>query len=153
MRRPLPALALLATVVLVACGGDTLSAQEYRDQLNRTCQDQSAAAQRLGQPAATPEGFADFLRRGVEATRPTVDRAEALKPPEDLKDAHEAFVRNQRQTLEAAERLGQRVRGVENIQAAAMLIQQAPEGRRLAMLDAERKRLVTRLGASRCAQT
>lgn len=150
--RLLPALALLATVALVACGGEgTLSAQEYRDQLNRTCQDASAATRNLGQPT-TPAGFADFLRRGVDATRPTIDRAADLNPPEDLKSAHEAYVRNARQTLDLVGRLGQRVRAAKSVQDAAMLAQQAPEASRLTALGAERTRLVMQLGASRCGQ-
>jgi hypothetical protein len=156
MRRPLALLAALPALALglPACGGEDeparLSAAEYRTQLDRVCRESDAAVQRLGEPQPTVAGLAQFVERGVAAVKPAVDRAAALRPPENLQATHDQFIANGRETLAAGPRLVRRIRSADDVQGAARAVSTSPEGRRLEELDRQSDQLAGRLGARAC---
>jgi len=151
-RLPLALLAVAPVLALAACGGeDRLSAAEYRAQLSQTCRAGDAAIERLGQPRPTASGLATFVEGGIRATRPIVDRAAALVPPEELQADHDRFIAIGRETLEVSPRLVTQIRGATTVQAAARAIQDSEEGRRLDQIDRESDQLAQRLGVPACA--
>jgi regulator of protease activity HflC (stomatin/prohibitin superfamily) len=89
MRRALVTLSLLGA--LAGCGGeDKLSAGEYRTELRKICQDSDRQTERIAEPTrATPEAIADYLGRLRDVNARTITRVEELKPPDDLRPAHD----------------------------------------------------------------
>ena len=90
MRSTTLLLALLGCLVLVACGGDdTLSTGEYRTQARQICRDADRATEAVEEPTrATSPAIVDYFQRLLRANERSTRRFEALKPPEDLSDAH-----------------------------------------------------------------
>src|SRR6185436_10918489 len=98
MRRVLFTCAVAA--LLAGCGGGgsgdgRLSAQDYRDQAAKICEDTQRQTNALGRPKKTSE-FKIFLARGLKVTERNLERFSALKPPKDLEDEHNAILAGER---------------------------------------------------------
>ncbi|MBA2348532.1 MAG: hypothetical protein H0V81_09590 [Solirubrobacterales bacterium] len=110
MRHPLIALpvTLAACVALAACGGDTLTADEYRKQADAICKDFDAKQKEL----PDPKSIADFGKLTDEAKPLIEDQIEQLRDleaPDELKD----------QAEEAYDLLDQQVPKLDELKAAA----------------------------------
>ena len=104
--------AALAAVVLAGCGGSDhrLSAQAYRAQATRICNDSRRQTAALGKPQTTRQ-FKAFLERGIAVTRRNVARLQRLRPPKDLQAAHDGIVAGERQGLAQLQRLSAQLHG------------------------------------------
>jgi hypothetical protein len=100
MRRLLLTLAL--TAGLVGCGGDdALSTDEYRSELRKICQESNKKTEGVSEPTrATPEAIADYLSRLRDINADTIEQVSDLKPPEELKEAHDRALRVNREGRE-----------------------------------------------------
>ena len=84
----------LAAFALVGCGDDTLSAEEYRERANRICSEADRQVRRLARGNLRTQ-----VERNADATDRTRARFERLEPPDELRDKHDAAVRNGREVL------------------------------------------------------
>ena len=112
MRRGLAG--VLLAVLLAGCGGggggDRLSADQYRTQASRICNDSRRQTAALGQPKTTAQ-FKTFLVRGVAVTERNLTRFARLKPPADLQDKHDGIVAGERRGLAQLRRLSAQLHG------------------------------------------
>ena len=90
MRLPARLLAVLAGLLLAACGGDeAMSTEDYRAELRKICQESDRQTEQVSEPTrATAEAIADYLQRLRDVNARTIERVEDLEPPEDLQEAH-----------------------------------------------------------------
>ncbi|HEV2723220.1 MAG TPA: hypothetical protein VGV10_01160 [Thermoleophilaceae bacterium] len=124
--------------------GDTLTAAQYRRNLNRLCREDQAAADRLG-GISTPESIEPYLRRAIRYARKREPLYERLRPPPSLRASHRDSIRlNDRAESTFTELLGRIERGgdpVEEFRKAAPAL-----GRVLN----DGNRLARRMGAKDC---
>jgi hypothetical protein len=76
-------LASLAALSICACGSSSLSLQQLRSQASRPCRVATRELDRVATPSS-PEGEAQFLRRGIGALAPELRALRSLRPPSDL---------------------------------------------------------------------
>jgi hypothetical protein len=109
-----PIVLLLAAVAIVACGDDSgLSVGEYREKANELCDQANREARRLD-PPISPQGFADFLERGLELSRKYEARFKDLDPPDEVKDLHEEALRLNDEFEKRYEAMVERVRQADD---------------------------------------
>jgi hypothetical protein len=90
------ALLVLAVLAVSACGGT--NAGDYRAEAAKICRDAAKGAQSVQPPTrATREAIADYFRRLGAVSRRTSDSFTKLKPPKELKAAHDQLLRANRQ--------------------------------------------------------
>jgi hypothetical protein len=89
--------AVVAALAIVAAGcgggggGSALSKEEYSSQLNKICTELNDKNKAIGDPGSVDE----VVTKGPQlqdAFQSAIDEVEALKPPAELKAAHERFV-------------------------------------------------------------
>lgn len=137
-----------AAVALGACGGDEVSAQDYRAEARTICQEADRATQGIRQPTrTTPEAIADYFRRLLEPTERATERFEALEPPEELQDAHEDVLRANREGIEEVRRL---VAQLERDEDPRQVLTGAQE--RIRALTREADAAAARLGVPECGE-
>ena len=110
MRARLAAAALAAAALAGCGGGDRLSAQAYRAQATRICNDSRRQTAALGKPQTTRQ-FKAFLTRGIAVTQRNVARLERLKPPKDLQAEHDGIVAGERRGLAQLRALSAQLHG------------------------------------------
>jgi len=91
MRRALPVLAVLFSIVLAGCGDDSLTAEQLRGQAAAICTRTAAATDRISVPS-TPSQGGRFLQQGLTHLRPAVSQLRALKAPEELRERYDRAV-------------------------------------------------------------
>jgi hypothetical protein len=113
MRRSRLLLALLGSLLLVACGGeDTLTTNEYRTQARQICQDADRATESVEEPTrATSEAIVDYFRRLLRANERSTRRFESLEPPEELSDAHQDALKANRDGVAEVRRVIRELEG------------------------------------------
>jgi hypothetical protein len=82
---------LLLALTLAACGDDSLTAQQLRDQATAICTRTAAATDRIAVPS-TPSQGGRFLQQGLTHLRPAVVQLRALKAPEELRERYDRAV-------------------------------------------------------------
>jgi hypothetical protein len=88
---PLAVLVLLLALALSACGDDSLTAEQLRDQASAICARTAAATDRIAVPS-TPSQGGRFLQQGLTHLRPAVAQLRALKAPEELRERYDRAV-------------------------------------------------------------
>jgi hypothetical protein len=113
---PLHRLALWAAPILLLClaaagcggggggGGDRLSAAEYREQADAICKQADEDLRALPQPKSAAE-LNDFVDKVEPIVNGAVDDLDDLNPPEDLEQAHDRWVNQNRDVLNALDDL------------------------------------------------
>src|SRR4051794_6508309 len=148
MRARLTAVAL-AAAALAGCGGSDhrLSAQAYRAQATRICNDSRRQTAALGKPRTTRQ-FKAFLTRGIAVTRRNVARLERLHPPKDLQAAHDGIVAGERRGLAQLQRLSAQLHGDSRDVAVLKRAQPA-----LSRLSSDADARYRRAGLPACSQS
>jgi hypothetical protein len=84
----------VAALVAVAtgCGGDSGSADDYREQASALCRRSERAVERLPTPT-TAQGFQRYVESTARLARKYDRDFKALEPPDDLRDEHRQLVR------------------------------------------------------------
>jgi hypothetical protein len=126
-------------------GGKTLSKEEYSTQLNKICSDLNARQKAIGEPSSIDE----LVQKGPQlndAFQKAIDQVGGLKPPDELKAAHERFLS-----------LGKQIHSkIDDLLDAAKKKDQAKLqqiGTSIDPLNKESNRIAsTQLGAPACAQ-
>jgi hypothetical protein len=118
-RTPLPAIALIALLtllagVLSACGDSRLSAAELRSQAGAICHATADAIDRIAVPD-TPDQGARFLRRGLLRMGPELTRLKALKPPTDLEPEYRQAIELATRELSTISDHERRIRGGSDV--------------------------------------
>ena len=126
-------------------GGSALSKDEYSARLNHICQELNAKNKEIGEPNSVE----DVVQKGPklnDAFQGAIDEVEDLKPPDELKDAHERFLTLGKQIHSKIDDLIDAAK--KNDQAAAQQISNS-----LDRLDRESNEIATnQLGAPACAE-
>jgi hypothetical protein len=93
MTRAWAAAAAGLVLAFAGCGddeGDALSAEDYRAQVTKLCQDQNKAEDGLGEPASpSKEDLVAFFDKALDVQKRTTEQFADLEPPEDLAAKHE----------------------------------------------------------------
>lgn len=103
MKIRLTALSIGVMTLLAACGGSSMTLEEYFTKIEgiqQTANDESSKAlediSSVTEPPATPEEARDLylpiLESFTEIAQDAADSASAIDPPGDVADAHEAYV-------------------------------------------------------------
>jgi hypothetical protein len=107
MRRTTTLLALLGSLALAACGGeDRLTANEYRAEAKKICQDADRATAAVDEPTrATADAIVDYFERLLKANERSTERFQGLEPPEDLESAHDDALKANRDGVREVRRV------------------------------------------------
>ncbi len=147
MRRPTLA-ALLTALALLGCGGDQLTADEYRREAGRICEEGDRATDRVRRPASQePRSVAAYFDRLLGANQRVQDRFEQLEPPDELSGPHDEAIAINRQGAEEVGRLVEQLRGGADLRRTLG----AAQGR-LQRLDDRADAVARRLGVPACAE-
>src|SRR5688572_15994362 len=123
MRRALLIAACLS--VIAGCGGDALTADEYREQAKTICTEADRASDKVTPPTrATNAAIADYFSRILAVNDRTTKRFEELEPPGELEDAHEDALAANRAGVDEVRKL---VAELEKGGDATAVLQDAPQ--------------------------
>jgi uncharacterized protein Yka (UPF0111/DUF47 family) len=137
-----------ASAVAVACGDDGMSVSEYRTEARQICTEADRATQRIRQPTrTTPAAIADYFERLLAPNERATERFEALEPPDELQEAHDAAVRANRRGSEEVRRLIEQLEGGEDPRQALAGAQD-----RIRSLTREADAAAERLGVPECGE-
>jgi hypothetical protein len=98
---------LVSVVVLAACGGSgggRLSADEYREQADAICAKANDDLRNVEQPQSV-DALDDFVDEAKPIVEDAVGELDDLDPPEDLEDAHDRWIGQNKRLLEALDEL------------------------------------------------
>ena len=123
----------LAVLALCACGGDPVSAEEYRERGNRICREAEREARELA-----GSGLRAQIEESVAAAERSQERFEQLEPPEELREAHDKAVRQGREALDLLRQAKESVE--EGGDSGASLLELGPELDRVLREGAETSR-------------
>jgi hypothetical protein len=124
-------------------GGDSLSAEEFRQQANAICQKYDEKIQAIGSPSS-PADIPEFVSEGIPLLRQGIAELRALQPPADLQNDYDRMLDETEKAIPAAQKLAE---AAKNNDAAA--VQEAiQEGQQA---DSASDDLAARLKLDECA--
>ena len=149
MRRVLlPLLAIAALGGLSACGGESMTASEYRAAAKKVCTDSQQATDAVERPQrATTDSIADYLQRLLEANERTTDRFGELDPPEKLAKAHAEVLKVNEEGADEVRAIIKRLKSGED---PAQVLQAATGP--LRQLNERSNAAAKKLGVAACVQ-
>lgn len=149
MRALITALTALAVAgTLAACGGDDrLSAEEYRAEAVKICQQADRATEAVEQPTkATPKAISAYFRTLLAPNEKATRQFGELSPPEDLQEAHDEVLAVNREGAKVVRGVIAKVDGGED---PATVLQAATS--ELEALNARARKAAGELGVPACA--
>jgi hypothetical protein len=152
-RRPALLTVLAALVLAAGCGGDddggggdTLTASEYREKGNAMCLKAKADAGKIPLPKS-PGDLADYVERTFDIGFASSAEFGKLNPPEELRKAHDAALRQTDESRDEFDTVVEKVRGSGNPTKTLQ-----SEIRKLAPILEESEEYNRKLGLTDCLQ-
>jgi subtilisin family serine protease len=111
MRRTAGAMSTLLVLALAGCGGSgRLSSSDLTNQASQICALTARQTNLIKSPAA-PSGSETFLRQGITAVTPEVDKLRKLRPPADAEDVYKTAVDSSARKLELLRTAAKQIAG------------------------------------------